>query len=322
MIIIFSSNNDYSTQLVIDWLHNYEHTPIIINENNPIVDLCLKIYNKDVSLDIVLKSGKKINSTEINIIWYRRGLNFIESDFKKLLKKAHLKPFHNHLELELETLHTFIFNLFRNKTIGDFEISDNNKLITLKTANSLGLLTPDTIIITNEKDITDSKNLITKNIKDILSTRIKNSLYFNRTTRFERGIKRKLFPSLLQEEIIKKIELRIFYFDGLLYTMAIFSQQNEDTKVDFRDITNQASLKTVPYELPGIQKSKLIKLIKQLGYTSCSIDMLVDSNNNYYFLELNPIGQFSMVSIPCNYYIERDIALKLISYVKKDIKRA
>jgi hypothetical protein len=37
---------------------------------------------------------------------------------------------------------------------------------------------------------------------------------------------------------------------------------------------------------------------------------------------LNPIGQFSMVSIPCNYYIERDIALKLISYVKKDIKRA
>ena len=45
-----------------------------------------------------------------------------------------------------------------------------------------------------------------------------------------------------------------------------------------------------------------------LNYKTGSIDMLLDSAGNYYFLEINRIGQFGMVSIPCNYNIEKKIA--------------
>lgn len=41
---------------------------------------------------------------------------------------------------------------------------------------------------------------------------------------------------------------------------------------------------------------------------SGSIDMIVTLNNNYVFLEVNPVGQFWQVSYLCNYYLEKKIA--------------
>ena len=46
----------------------------------------------------------------------------------------------------------------------------------------------------------------------------------------------------------------------------------------------------------------------QLNLDSGSIDIIYSTNKEYVFLEVNPIGQFGMVSSPCNYYIEKRIA--------------
>ena len=42
-----------------------------------------------------------------------------------------------------------------------------------------------------------------------------------------------------------------------------------------------------------------------------SIDLIYSVDETYYFLEVNPIGQFGMVSYPCNYNIEALIARTL-----------
>jgi D-alanine-D-alanine ligase-like ATP-grasp enzyme len=44
-----------------------------------------------------------------------------------------------------------------------------------------------------------------------------------------------------------------------------------------------------------------------------SIDIIKDNNGEYIFLEVNPVGQFGMTSIPCNFYLEKKIAEYLIS---------
>jgi hypothetical protein len=36
-------------------------------------------------------------------------------------------------------------------------------------------------------------------------------------------------------------------------------------------------------------------------------------NKELVFLEINPVGQFGMVSHPCNYYLEKRIAQNLIN---------
>lgn len=50
-----------------------------------------------------------------------------------------------------------------------------------------------------------------------------------------------------------------------------------------------------------------------LDYQTGSIDIVVDKLDVYYFLEVNPIGQFKQVSSPCNYNLEEKIAKFLIN---------
>jgi glutathione synthase/RimK-type ligase-like ATP-grasp enzyme len=94
--------------------------------------------------------------------------------------------------------------------------------------------------------------------------------------------------------------------------MAIFSQKDKKTRVDFRNYNNDLPNRIIPFSLSRDYSDKLRKVAKKLNLFSGSFDILVDKKDNYFFLEINPVGQFGMVSFPCNYYIEREIAKYLI----------
>ena len=80
------------------------------------------------------------------------------------------------------------------------------------------------------------------------------------------------------------------------------------------------------FKLPKRIKESLIMLSKETGINSGSIDMIVDHKDNFYFLEINPVGQFEWVSYFCNYGIEQEIAkggrFKLDHSFKKTVKGA
>ena len=45
-----------------------------------------------------------------------------------------------------------------------------------------------------------------------------------------------------------------------------------------------------------------------IGLNTGSIDMILTPEGDYYFLEVNPVGQFGMISHPCNFYLEEKVA--------------
>lgn len=90
--------------------------------------------------------------------------------------------------------------------------------------------------------------------------------------------------------------------------MAIFSQDEIEASIDFRNYNSSKPLKQVPYSLPKELEDKLNKLTQKMKLNTGSIDMIVDEFGNYTFLEINPIGQITMTSQPCNYYLEKKIA--------------
>ena len=94
--------------------------------------------------------------------------------------------------------------------------------------------------------------------------------------------------------------------------MAIFSQNDEQTKVDFRKYNLKIPNRFIPFSLPSIVLQKLKKLMDTLKLSTGSIDLVVDINDVYYFLEVNPVGQFGMVSSPCNYNIEKKLVNTLL----------
>jgi len=99
--------------------------------------------------------------------------------------------------------------------------------------------------------------------------------------------------------------------------MAIFSQNDEQTKTDFRVYNYDKPNRCVPFKLPVEIENKLNKLMKILDFESGSIDIIYGTDNNFYFLEINPIGQIGMVSYPCNYMLEKEIARELIHLSNK-----
>ncbi|MBK7652698.1 MAG: hypothetical protein IPJ20_20805 [Flammeovirgaceae bacterium] len=117
---------------------------------------------------------------------------------------------------------------------------------------------------------------------------------------------------MVQRNIKKRYELRVFYFDSKFFSMVMFSQNEHQTSIDFRryDFTNPT--RWVPYKLPFQIEEKLDKLMRTLHLNSGSIDLIYGADLEYYFLEVNPVGQYAMVSDACNYYLDKLICDFLI----------
>jgi len=69
--------------------------------------------------------------------------------------------------------------------------------------------------------------------------------------------------------------------------------------------------RNVPFNLPSNITNQVCKLMKELNLETGSLDIVLTKNKEYYFLEVNPVGQFAQVSMPSNYYIEQYIATQL-----------
>jgi glutathione synthase/RimK-type ligase-like ATP-grasp enzyme len=119
-------------------------------------------------------------------------------------------------------------------------------------------------------------------------------------------------PTFAQQYVEKKWEIRSFFLNGTFYSMAIFSQQNERTKVDFRNYDDERPNRCLPFKLPIIIEEKLKSLMSILGMNCGSFDIIYTPQKEYIFLEVNPMGQYQWLDRHCNYFIDRHIANQLL----------
>ena len=94
--------------------------------------------------------------------------------------------------------------------------------------------------------------------------------------------------------------------------MAIFSQNNEKTKIDFRNYDRDLPNRTEPYTLPFDVEEKICKMMNALKLNTGSLDLIKSRNNEFVFLEVNPSGQFGMTAFPCNYPLHKEVSDYLI----------
>ena len=309
MILIFSEQFDLSTNQVIDWIwYSKPKTKMIrANESSIFEIICTekKIKFKQDSITFSLDS--------INSIWYRR---FNSDCFN--YKKFNHDNLDNFLSNEYFNITQFIFFILSKKVNISSPFSQMvNRLLVTYQANQIGLKSPINYLLSHEKYLKKiSHKLISKTISG--STIIKNDktlgyygIAYTNEVKHNKNNSFKNF-SYFEEKVDKLYELRIFYFNGNFRTMAIFSQKDNQTKLDFRHYNSEKPNRTVAFNLPSDIENKLTKLMNVLSLNFGSIDMIVSKNREYYFLEVNPVGQFGMVSFPCNYNIEKDIAKYLL----------
>ena len=56
--------------------------------------------------------------------------------------------------------------------------------------------------------------------------------------------------------------------------------------------------------------------MEDLKLETGSLDLIKTPDGRIVFLEVNPVGQFGMISKPCNYHLERKVAEFLIRKVE------
>ena len=305
MILIISIDNDYSTTAVIEWLNFFKKKWIRVNQNQ-------KIFVDFINDDIIFRTNEiSFKLSEITSCWYRRG--FLNLNFKVSCKIKKIEDFNIIESSKVEQYIYYKLSLLKN--INKFTNSTVNKLIVSEIARNLEIKTPNDYLVNTKNElrkiITNNKQeFITKSIWGNPTYRFDNFSLFNYTQKVDiKKIETNNFAlSLVQNYIDKKYELRIFYLDESFYSMAIFSQNNMQKTVDFRNSNTDKPIRTVPFLLPKEIQKKLTILMKKLDLNCGSIDMVVNTNNEYFFIEVNPIGQFGMVSFPCNYNLEKVIA--------------
>jgi len=311
MIIINSSDTDQTTNDVIDWLRYYRVNYKRINDSDEVRIRNLTIDNGiDFEIEF-LTTGEILKAKEISFFWYRRGeLNLdIDCDIEE-------QAF---LQKEQFRLKQLVNHYLRNKvpSLGSFNDNYINKLIVLNEAESVGLAIPKTLITSNKKDLVEfkeqHKNIITKAIDN---ARIAE---FTKIVGDEaiKSSDRAFFYTLFQSYKEKLVELRIFFLKNRFWATAIFSQNDEQTKVDFRNYNYIKPNRLAPFILPKEITRKLNELNRKLKLTSGSIDMILTPDNEYVLLEINPVGQFRTFSYFGNLNLEKHIAEYIIKNERK-----
>jgi len=324
MILIFSDTRDKSTNDVIRWLLHYNHPFKRINGRDKLVDFNLSLNNNEIQLELFfeLETGDKevICFSDIDTVWYRRGtLNFeVDLDYDNLeLKKAILK----NLNWDWTTIKEFIFFALKSKrSLGYYYDEANNNKFNLMIAQQCELQIPNSLVSTQKMAIQQivRNGSITKCLKYGVKAvteneRIEGSLTKKVTTSQVEFYDNSVAPSFLQEMVDKVVELRVFFFNDKLFPMAIFSQQDGQTSVDFRNYNRERPNRNIIYKLPKEIEEKIKRFTKKANLDTGSIDIILTPENEYVFLEVNPVGQFGWVSYYCHYNLEKEVAKYLMN---------
>jgi ATP-GRASP peptide maturase of grasp-with-spasm system len=326
MILILSGDGDASTDVVVQYLLTSGYPHFRLNA----YDLLRPDFNISLTSQgttTLSCRGKNLPVNEVGVVWHRKFGFFRNSKF---YEKAAGHMFHENLDnlsKEFSTLLGTTIGIFENKQwLTNPKYINLNKFQVLEYASRCGLNIPESHIIANKehiKNLKESGAIITKSIRDPWMLKDHDSVYTMYTSEIDNpsieDVPETFFPSLVQRKIEKEYELRVFCIQDKTYAMAIFSQNDKQTELDFRRYNDNKPNRAVPYKLPVDIEEQVLKLSRMLNLNCCSIDLIKGKNGIFYFLEVNPTGQFGMVEFPCNYPLHKIVAQTLMELDKKGI---
>jgi ATP-GRASP peptide maturase of grasp-with-spasm system len=327
LIVLFSDKYDYSTLKVTEYLRYWGENVVRINpEDTPGGDFLVAIANgkrKNIQISI---NGTMLSPERVKSIWFRRGGIFCKGvnrdEIRKDIDMVHTQ-LNQYLSAEQHTLNTFLYDAFfeaKTRMLGNPFLFNASKLLVLRKASLHGLDIPHTLVSTQAASVSELLDrqglLVTKAIQDNFTPVLQQEGYGLLTQTIDKHLLSQLpatfFPSLFQERLDKRFDLRVFYLDGVFYSMAIHSQENEKTATDFRNYDKQNPNRRNIFDLPRKICARLKALLVDLRLNTASIDMVYTMDDRYVFLEINPVGQYDMVDKSLNFQLDKKIALWLI----------
>lgn len=295
VLLLTNSEHDTTPESVMDWLSFYKQD--------------FKRLHAENYSDWDLKNIEKVST-----VWFWRwGMVKGLPQTTVVDNEKNIITLNDNIRGENKMLSQYFMYLLKSKNWLSHPSSiDVNKLIVLDEAKAVGFNIPEYQIINSKKQLQKFKKeqgrVITKSLDNTfpLSSRECFTMFYTQEVTNIEAIPAAFPSSFIQKFIPKILEIRTFYFNKEIFSMAIMTPREE---IDHRE--HSATLRKVPYKLPNEVEDKIHLLMQALNLETGSLDFMLGHDDLIYFLEVNPIGQFSMVSEPCNYFLEKKVALHL-----------
>lgn len=300
MILIITHKQDFTADFIIEKLNQRSIDYYRFNCEN-LDSMDYSFQNRD-EFSLLINNCSKFNS-----VWFRRT-KLPEVSVKDEGEKLFILGDYDSL------LDNMFSNIHADRWLSTpkYVYESENKLLQLKIASELGFSIPNFIVTQSKQRL---KEFIKENdenviIKPIRQGRINSSNGFK--TIFTNKLSREqidniddfdLTPCIFQQYIDKSYELRITVVNNRVFSARVDSQEYSETSIDWRK-------KKIPFQsyiLPEKIREKCIQLLNRLNLSFGAIDLIRDVNGEYFFLEINPNGQWAWIEIETGLPISDEI---------------
>lgn len=209
----------------------------------------------------------------------------------------------------VETLRSVWRLIPRNKWLNSPEslFLASNKIKQLTIAREIGFRIPETLVSSRPTDVLDFAK---KHRNDVIAKAVKNGFLVSRdrvSLIFTSVIESSDFasvarcstvvPNILQPRLEKECDLRITVVGDSVYPAAIRSQRHSATSIDWRtwNTVSDVDLVQEAFSLPTNIADMCRELNARLDLDFSCIDMVLTKEGDFYFLEVNPNGQWAWV---------------------------
>ncbi len=320
-ILIISRKQDVHVDIIIDKLYELNCDVFRLNTEEFTNNFSLTLKNNtnnELNGTITnLSTNKNVKINNIWKAWYRKPEDFNISENIQNTEAI------NFIKKESQQALHFVYNFPGLKWLNhpDDIRKAERKYLQLQIAKNNGLSIPPTIITNNkieaETFFNSHPNLICKVLHSIIVT--ENEPYYSSYTHkinknnfynFLNNIN--LCPVLFQEYIDKKYEIRSTIVNGKVFSCKIDSQSSKESKIDFRLASNISDIPHEQIQLPKNIDNALISITTYFGLKYSAIDLILNKNNEYIFLEINPNGQWYWIEILTKMKISDEIIKTLL----------
>lgn len=303
--LIVSSTIDFSTDLVCYQLMKDNEKFYRLNRD----EFCQHKITVDLQKKLMIISidGEYYEAKFDNL----KGIFFRAPVFLRTQSKAELTV---QEQLERNQWSSFLRNLivFKNANWINNPVSTycaENKLFQLSIAEECGLSVPITFVSNcAELNLESDKRYIVKSLDTALFYDVKNKKEMFTYSNVVTGTELQEYdltsaPVFIQEFLNPKIDCRVTYVAGNLFPVKIL-QNGNGMYGDWR--VRKEELEYIPFQLPADVEEAIHKLMGELNLNFGGIDLAI-VEGKYYFIEVNPTGEWGWLEVKTGMKISETI---------------
>lgn len=317
VLLITHSGDFYTVDRVAEALSKLGVNPFRLDTDMFPLSIELAAHINQSGNKYCLKYGERyLNTEQVRAVWMRRI-------WQPQLTKELAPQFQTACIREsITTLDGFWDSLREAHWVDDLQRINiaENKLHQLRVAQEIGLNIPQTLVTNNPSEarefFSELKGKVVVKLLTPLSYSMKGSSFFLYTSKVKEedlldAQTLSYCPMIFQEQIPKQRELRIVFVDGSFFVGALDASQYEQTTTDWRCADNK-NFAWQSFQIPEQLKNSLTLFMKKFGLLFGAFDFIQTPSGEYFFLEINPTGEWGMLEKDLELPISNAIANALL----------